>query len=222
MSLELELRGVRAGYGRIEVVHGVTMSVPTGVVCALLGPNGAGKTTLTRVLGGVQPLWGGSLHWRGDDIGRMPARTRARLGLVLVPETGAIFPGLPVRDNLRVFGGGRDFATVLDTFPVLGERLSQRAGTLSGGEQRMLGLARALLADPRVLIVDELSLGLAPAVAADLFAVVGRRAAEAGSTVIVADQDSDAVLRLASLAYVLDRGEVTFAGSSAELAGQVG
>ncbi|MGZ4666466.1 MAG: ABC transporter ATP-binding protein [Frankiaceae bacterium] len=222
MSLELELRGVRAGYGRIEVVHGVTMSVPTGVVCALLGPNGAGKTTLTRVLGGVQPLWGGSLHWRGDDIGRMPARTRARLGLVLVPETGAIFPGLPVRDNLRVFGGGRDFATVLDTFPVLGERLSQRAGTLSGGEQRMLALARALLADPRVLIVDELSLGLAPAVAADLFAVVGRRAAEAGSTVIVADQDSDAVLRLASLAYVLDRGEVTFAGSSAELAGQVG
>jgi branched-chain amino acid transport system ATP-binding protein len=222
VSLGLELRGVRAGYGRIEVVHGVTMSVPTGVVCALLGPNGAGKTTLTRVLGGVQPPWGGSLHWRGVDIARMPARTRARRGLVLVPETGAIFPGLPVRDNLRVFGGGRDFATVLDTFPVLGERLSQRAGTLSGGEQRMLGLARALLADPRVLIVDELSLGLAPAVAAELFAVVGRRAAEAGSTVILADQDSDAMLRLASLAYVLDRGEVTFAGSSAELAGQVG
>ena len=111
---------------------------------------------------------------------------------------------------------------MLDTFPVLGQRLTQQAGTLSGGEQRMLGLARALLADPRVLIVDELSLGLAPAVAAELFAVVGRRAAEAGSTVILADQDSDAVLRLASLAYVLDRGEVTFAGSSAELAGQVG
>ena len=201
---------------------GSRMSVPTGVVCGLLGPNGAGKTTLARVLGGVQPLWGGSLRWRGDDIGRMPARIRARQGLVLVPETDAIFPGLPVRDNLRVFGGGKDFSAVLDTFPILAERLNQQAGTLSGGEQRMLALARALLADPRVLIVDELSLGLAPAVAAELFAVVGRRAAEAGSTVVLADQDSDAVLRLASLAYVLDRGEVTFAGSSAELAGQVG
>ena len=222
MTLELELRGCRAGYARLEVVHGVTMSVPTGVVCGLLGPNGAGKTTLARVLGGVQPLWGGWLRWRGDDIGRMPARVRARKGLVLVPETDAIFPGLPVRDNLRVFARGTDFSAVLDTFPILAERLNQQAGTLSGGEQRMLALARALLADPRVLIVDELSLGLAPAVAAELFAVVGRRAAEAGSTVVLADQDSDAMLRLASLVYVLDRGEITFAGSSAELAGRVG
>jgi branched-chain amino acid transport system ATP-binding protein len=223
MSAELILTGARAGYRTIEVLHGLNLTIPTGTVTALLGANGAGKSTTLRVLAGLLPLRSGSLTWRGRTITAVSALDRARAGLMLVPDERAVFASLTVRENLQVIveamgrrGVAPDIAPALEAFPRLDDRLAHRAGTLSGGERRMLALARALLARPTVLLVDELSLGLSPKVAGDLFAWLATVAA-GGTTVVLADQYTEAALGLAEVVYVLRRGERSFVGDPAEL-----
>jgi branched-chain amino acid transport system ATP-binding protein len=220
VSAELELRGARAGYGTVEILHGLDVTIPPGTITALLGPNGAGKTTTLRVLAGLVPLRQGSLTWRGRHIEKRSAYDRARDGMMLVPDERAVFASLTVRENLQLVteahGRGEEIDEALSAFPRLGERLGQKAGTLSGGERRMLALGRALLARPSVLFIDELSLGLAPRVAAELFAWVGTLPAK-GTTVVLADQYAEAICRLATVVYVLERGERSFVGDAAEL-----
>jgi len=220
VSVELELRDVRAGYGQVEVLHGVTLAFPHGGLTALLGPNGAGKTTTMSVICGLVNIRSGELEWAGHDIAQLSTYQRARAGMLLVPERRGIFYQLSVRENLEVFSAGTDeqgnFDTALAAFPVLGERLHQRAGSLSGGEQQMLALSRALLRRPRLLLLDEISLGLAPRVTAQLFQVVAE-IARTDTTVVLVEQYLAAALRVADVVYVLARGEVAFAGEAAEL-----
>ncbi|MCM3884444.1 ABC transporter ATP-binding protein [Frankia sp. R82] len=220
VTAELELSGARAGYGTVEVLHGIDLALPAGKVTALLGTNGAGKSTTLRVLAGLIPLRSGTLTWRGEDITRMSTVDRARRGLMLVPDERAVFATLSVRDNLQIIAeasGHPDITPALESFPRLKERLSQRAGSMSGGERRMLALARALLARPSVLMVDELSLGLSPKVAADLFGWLATVAAS-GTTVLLADQYTEQALAMSDLVYVLHRGERSFLGPPAEFA----
>jgi branched-chain amino acid transport system ATP-binding protein len=219
MTVELSLRGVRAGYGAVEVLHGVDLDVPSGALTALLGPNGAGKTTLLSVLAGLLPVKGGSISWRGARLDAMPTDRRARAGLVLVPERRGVFGSMSVRDNLETFAGGRDLSPALTAFPVLEQRMTQLAGSLSGGEQQMLAISRALLRRPQVLLIDEISFGLAPRITRQLFDVVADLA-RSGTTVVLVDQYLTEVLRLADVVYVLARGEVVFAGEPAELRGR--
>ena len=216
MTLQLALRGARAGYGPVEVLHGVDLDIAAGVVTGIVGPNGAGKTTLLSVLAGTISLRAGTLTWQGKPYARLRPEQRARKGLVAVPESQGVFAHLTVSENLAVFASGRPLDPVYDAFPILRSRGSQRAGTMSGGEQRMLSLSRALVADARCVVIDEPSLGLAPALTDEIYEVVGRIAAS-GVTVVLADQYEDRVLELASVVYRLERGEVTFAGEPGEL-----
>jgi branched-chain amino acid transport system ATP-binding protein len=217
MSVELSLRGVRAGYGAVEVLHGLDLDIPSGSLTALLGPNGAGKTTLLSVLAGLLPIRSGRMTWRGRRLAGVPADERARSGLLLVPERRGVFGSLTVRDNLEVFAGaGGDLSPAFTAFPVLEDRLAQHAGSLSGGEQQMLAMSRALLRRPEVLLLDEISFGLAPRVTRQLFDVVAQLA-RAGTTVVLVDQYLTEALRLADTVYVLARGEIAFAGEPAEL-----
>jgi branched-chain amino acid transport system ATP-binding protein len=218
--IALELAGVRAGYGAVEVLHGVDLRVPQGTLTALLGPNGAGKSTLLSVVAGLIPLRSGSVRWDGRDVSRMAPDARTRAGLVLVPERRGVFPELTVRENLAIFRGPAESDDVaINAFPVLGQRLEQRAGSLSGGEQQMLAMSRALLQQPSLLLLDEISFGLAPRVVRLLFEVVAELA-RSGTTVVLVEQYLSDALRLAEVVYVLARGDVVFAGEPAELAGR--
>jgi branched-chain amino acid transport system ATP-binding protein len=220
VTVELALRGVRAGYGPVEVLHGIDLDVPAGALTALVGANGAGKTTLLSVLAGVLPVRAGSILWRGRRLDGVPADERARAGLALVPERRGIFGSMPVRDNLEVFAGrGVDLAPAFEAFPILEQRLDQLADSLSGGEQQMLAVSRAILARPSLLLVDEISFGLAPRITHQLFEVVAELA-RTGTTVVLVDQHLTEVLRLADVVYVLARGGIAFAGEPAELQGQ--
>lgn len=222
MTSELVLAAAHAGYGPIEVLHGVDLSLPRGTVTALLGPNGAGKSTALGVLAGTVPLRSGALHWAGVDASRLTVHQRAAAGLMLIPEKRGIFFGLTVRENLDVFAGATTSAGLepaLDVFPVLGRRLGQQAGSLSGGEQQMLAMSRALLHRPRVLLLDEISSGLAPRVVASLLDVVARLAEEQIAVVLV-EQYLATALAMAGIVYVLARGKVVFAGEPGELVGR--
>jgi branched-chain amino acid transport system ATP-binding protein len=215
--IELELRGARAGYGPVEALHGVDLVVASGRLTALLGPNGAGKTTLLSVLAGLVRLRSGSLMWQGKDVSHTSAAERVRRGMLLIPEGRGTFPGLPVQENLRVFARGGDPTPAFEAFPVLAERRLQRADSLSGGEQQMLAMSRALLQRPTVLMLDELSAGLAPQVAAQLLALA-RRLADEGTTVVLVEQYADEALAIADHVHVLGRGDVVFSGEPGELA----
>ena len=218
--IELALRDVRAGYGAVEVLHGIDLDVPQGALTALLGPNGAGKTTLLSVLAGLQPLRGGRITWDGVDVSGAPADARARAGMTLIPERRGVFPELSVAENLEIFAGDdRSAQVAIEAFPVLGQRLSQRAGSLSGGEQQMLAMSRALLKRPRLLLLDEISFGLAPRVTRQLFDVV-TDLARRGTTVVLVEQYLSDALRMSDVVYVLARGDVVFAGEPAELRGR--
>jgi branched-chain amino acid transport system ATP-binding protein len=218
--IELSVQGLRAGYGAVEVLHGVDLAVPRGALTALLGPNGAGKTTLLSVVGGLHPLRAGRVVWGDVDISRTAPDARARGGMTLIPERRGIFPDLTVRENLEVFvGEDGDSDVALAAFPVLADRMTQRAGSLSGGEQQMLAMSRALLKNPRLLLLDEISFGLAPRVTRRLFDVVAELA-RGGTTVILVEQYLSDALRLADVVYVLARGEVVFAGEPGELIGR--
>ena len=220
MTVALALRDIRVGYGAVEVLHGVELDIAAGSLTALLGPNGAGKTTLLSAVAGLLPVRSGRILWSGRDVSTTPPDERARQGMLLIPERRGVFGSLSVRDNLEIFAGrDGDLSPAFDAFPILGERLSQEAGSLSGGEQQMLAMSRALLSNPQLLLLDEISLGLAPRVTRLLFDVVAELA-ESGTTVVLVEQYLSDALRLADVVYVLSRGEVAFAGEPSELDGK--
>ena len=212
MSVLLELRDVRAGYDGITALHGVDLAVAAGQVVALLGPNGAGKTTTLRVAAGVHPVQSGRLLLGGRDLTGADPRDLARAGVCLIPEGRGVFPNLSVRDNLLMMtftGRSREQVeeSAFGRFPALARYASRAAGTLSGGEQQMLALARGLATDPAVLLLDELSMGLAPLVVGRLYEQVAEIARQ-GVAVLVVEQFAAAVLGLADHAAVLVRGRV--------------
>jgi len=226
MTLALELDDVHAGYGRIEVLHGVSLEVPEGSVVALLGPNGVGKTTTLRAIAGTLGVTSGTIRLEGRRIENRRASAVAARGLVLVPEGRGVFPALTVLDNLKVAhhsapaeAAGRWDAwldEVTTTFPRLGDRLGQSAGSLSGGEQQMLAVCRAMVGDPKVLLFDELSMGLAPLVVSELFEHIAALR-EQGRTVLLVEQYLTYALELADLCYVLAKGAVAWQGDPSEL-----
>ncbi|MFE3317171.1 ABC transporter ATP-binding protein [Nocardia sp. NPDC059195] len=212
----LALRGVRAAYGAITVLHGVDLEVTAGRVVALLGPNGAGKTTALHVVAGTHPLTAGSLELGGRDVTGAAGRDLAGAGVCLIPEGRGVFPNLTVRENLWMMTcTGRTRAQIeeiaFDRFPILHTRAGQVAGTMSGGEQQMLALARGLATDPAVLLLDELSMGLAPLVVERLYEQVAEIARH-GVAVLVVEQFAAAVLDIADHAAVLVRGRVVRQG----------
>lgn len=215
----LEVVDLVAGYGRIEALHGVSLSVEQGEAVTMIGANGAGKTTLLKTVAGLIPASGGRVLLDGGDVTGWPAERRARAGIALVPEGRQVFSELSVHDNLllgayarRRSGGIADDVTgVGELFPILAERRDQLAGTLSGGQQQMLAIGRALMSRPKVLLLDEPSLGLAPlAVREVVDKLVGL--AGGGSTLVLVEQNASAAFRVASRGYVLDRGEVVVSG----------
>jgi branched-chain amino acid transport system ATP-binding protein len=217
----LELRDVRAGYGPIEVVHGVSLQVATGSVTALLGPNGGGKSTLLNVCAGTLTPSGGEVRFEGADVTRMSADDRARRGMCTVPEGRGIFPNLSVRENLLMATQvGVPMDRIEDVaysqFPQLGGRRKQMAGTLSGGEQQMLALARAFATDPRLLLLDELSMGLAPIVVGQLYDKV-RQLAAGGLSILLVEQFARTALPIADSAAVVLQGVIAHRGSPAEM-----
>ena len=222
----LRLEGVSAGYGKIEVLHDLTIAVPEGAVVALLGPNGAGKTTTLRAISGTIPIQSGSIRLGDQHLHGRSAFEIARRGVVLVPEGRGVFPGLNVRENLAIAvraaratnGSSREerMERVYDAFPRLRERIDQRAGTLSGGEQQMLALSRAFLAEPRVLLMDEISMGLAPRIVEQLFDSVAALKDE-GMTILLVEQYLTYALKLADVCYILGKGRVSFVGEPDEL-----
>jgi branched-chain amino acid transport system ATP-binding protein len=217
----LELRAVDARYGPVQALHGVTLGVAEGEVVAILGANGAGKTTTLRAVSGTVRR-GGELLFAGTRLPRTPEGV-ARAGIAHVPEGRGTFAELSVLENLRLGaytrrnGFQQDLARVYGFFPALEERAGQQAGTLSGGEQQMLALARALMLRPRLLMLDEPSLGLAPIVVRDLFATVAQLNEDEGLAVLVVEQNAKLALDLAARAYVLEAGRVAVEGTSAEL-----
>jgi branched-chain amino acid transport system ATP-binding protein len=215
----LELEDVHARYGEIRALHGVSLSVDEGQIVSVLGPNGAGKTTTLRAISGTVRTTG-EIVFDGKRIGRAPDAT-ARLGVAHVPEGRGTFAELTVWENLRLgaYTAGRapDFDRALSYFPWLAERRNQAAGTLSGGEQQMLALARALMSEPRLLLLDEPSLGLAPIVVREIFAIVQKLNDDQGLTVLVVEQNANIALSHADHAYVLEAGRVALTGTGAEL-----
>ena len=221
----LELRNVRAGYGSIDVLHGVNLTIGRGEVVALLGPNGAGKSTTIKVISGLLRPSAGQLIVAGRDVTGAAASSLARAGLCTIPEGRGIFPNLTVRENLimATFSGQKMHdieERTYSRFPRLGERRTQLAGTMSGGEQQMLSLARALATDPAILLLDELSMGLAPLIVAELYAQVAAIAAE-GVSVLVVEQFARTVLGVADTAVLLAHGTVRMAGKASEIGDDV-
>lgn len=221
----LELLNVHAGYGSIDVLHGVDLNLQPGEVVALLGPNGAGKTTTLGVASGQIVPSSGSLMLMGREISGAKPDALARAGVCLIPEGRGIFPNLTVYDNLRMqtFTGAslRDIEErAFSQFPRLAERRTQLAGTLSGGEQQMLALSRALATEPAVLMLDELSMGLAPLIVAELYEQVGELAAQ-GLSILIVEQFAQAVLGVANRAAVMLHGKVTQVGDPDEIAAQL-
>jgi branched-chain amino acid transport system ATP-binding protein len=221
----LELVDVEAGYGPFRALFGVTLDVPAGSAVALLGPNGAGKSTVARVMTGLLPVTAGRIRFDGADVtGQRPYRL-ARLGIAHVPEGRSVFASLTVEENLVLrfraalgrAGVGPALRLAYGAFPRLGERRRQNAGTLSGGEQRMLSLAAVLADPPRLLVVDELSLGLAPAVIDDVFAALAQ-IRDAGTSLLIVEQHVARALSLADYAVLLSKGRVQRSGPVAEMA----
>lgn len=217
----LELKDVRAAYGRIEVLHGVDLTVPAGSVVALLGPNGGGKTTTLKVIGGQMRPSAGCVHICGRHVNGADPDALARIGVCTVPEGRGIFPNLTVKENLRMATyAGVDFdgveAVAYERFARLGERRNQLAGTLSGGEQQMLALARGLTVNPSLLLLDELSMGLAPIIVEQLYEVVAQ-IAEGGVSILVVEQFARTVLGVADYAAIMLHGRVVSVGQPSDL-----
>jgi branched-chain amino acid transport system ATP-binding protein len=221
----LELRSVRAGYGSLEVLHGVDLTVREGEVVCLLGNNAAGKTTLVNVVLGLVPVTAGAVTFRGERVdGWPPDRIIAR-GIGVVPENGQVFTGLTVLENLRMglylkprhHDEAAALRRVFALYPVLEERRGQKAGLLSGGERQMLAVARALVSDPRILVLDSPSMGLAPRFVHQQFRTIRRLNQEHGVTVLLVEQNANMALSLADRGYVLQNGEVALAGDARDL-----
>ena len=219
----IELIGMRAGYGRIEVLRGIDLLVPAGTLFALLGPNGAGKTTTLKVIDGRHDTSAGCVHIAGQHVNGVGADKLARAGVCSIPEGRGIFPNLSVEENLKIMTYGRANLSVSEVqdktfarFPILGERRKQIAGTLSGGQQQMLAISRAVVTDPSLLLVDELSMGLAPLVVRELYEVLGQLAAD-GMTVLLVEQFARTALAIADYAAVLVHGRIQAVGQPADM-----
>ena len=219
----LEVKGLSVQYGKHRAVDDAALSVAANEIVVILGANGAGKSTLMRALSGLLRPVGGSIEFGGADLARMRAHRIVARGVVLVPEGRQVFPELTVLDNIRLgaFLRGKttpgELEAMLDRFPRLRERATSRAGLLSGGEQQMLAIARGLMAKPKLLLLDEPSLGLAPAVINDLFGVLDRLRAE-DATILLVDQMAGLALTLADRAYVMESGRIVASGAAAEIA----
>ena len=224
MSASLQLKGVVGGYGAVRILHGVDLTAEAGGVTALIGSNGAGKSTTLRTVAGLLPVAEGSITFDGDPIETLPTDQRVDLGVVMVPEGRLIFAEMSVEENLRLgafTSRARDntadnLAKINDLFPRLHNRRNQAGGTLSGGEQQMLALGRGLMAEPRVLLLDEPSLGLAPVMAQHIFEII-EELRRTGLTILLAEQDVHRTLEVSDHAYVLESGEIALNGPSAQM-----
>jgi branched-chain amino acid transport system ATP-binding protein len=222
----LEIKDMAVAYGRIEALHGISISVEEGELVTLIGANGAGKTTTMRAISGVRPLSRGSIVFDGQDITRMKAYKRVIAGIVQSPEGRGVFPGMTVQENLDMGHYGRKFESkaayqetldkVFELFPRLAERRSQVGGTMSGGEQQMVAIGRALMGRPRVLLLDEPSMGLAPMVIQQIFKIISEINAT-GVTILLVEQNAQQALSRSSRAYILETGEVVKTGPGKEL-----
>jgi branched-chain amino acid transport system ATP-binding protein len=220
----LEVSGLRAGYGAIEILRGVDLTVDAGEIVALLGSNGAGKSTLNNNVCGLYRPFGGTIRFEGRDIAGAPSTRIVEAGLVQVPEGRRVFPNLSVRENLELgsyrrgrAARARNLDHAVAIFPRLKERWTQAAGTLSGGEQQMLAIGRGLMSEPKLLILDEPSLGLSPILVEEMFALVGRLNAE-GLSILLVEQNVVQSLAIAHRAYVLEGGRIALSGRASELA----
>jgi branched-chain amino acid transport system ATP-binding protein len=219
----LEIRSISSRYGRIEALHGIDLDVKQGQLVALVGANGAGKTTLLRTISGVQPASAGSIHLFGRDITRLPPYERVRLGICQVPEGRHVFGPMSIEDNLRLGAYTRarnnldaDLERMYELFPILKEKRALPAGTLSGGQQQMLAMARALMGQPRLLLLDEPSMGLAPLLVEETFRVVKHLKSE-GITIFLVEQNAHAALSIADIGYVMETGRTILTGTGENL-----
>ena len=215
----LETSSLSAGYGRVQVLWDIDLQVDANEIVALVGPNGAGKTTLLRALSGMAAVVDGTATFKGEALRGRSMESIVGLGLAHVPEGRRLFAGLTVRDNLRLGGwrtGNRDLDRVVELFPRLGERLGQVTGSMSGGEQQMCAIARGLMSEPDLMMIDELSLGLAPVVVDEILEALPA-IAKAGTAVLLVEQDVDAALTVAERAYVLETGHVVMSGPASDL-----
>jgi len=220
----LEVRGIETYYGNIPALRGISIDVPAGSVVAILGANGAGKTTLLKTIAGVLRPRSGTVSFLGEEIAGLPSHKIVRRGVALVPEGRAILSRMTVRENLEMGAFTRrdakkallDMDRVMERFPVLKERTGQLGGSLSGGEQQMLSIARALMSAPKLLLLDEPTLGLAPLVVTDIFAII-REINATGTTILLVEQNVKQALKVSSYAYVLETGKIALSGPSKEL-----
>jgi branched-chain amino acid transport system ATP-binding protein len=224
--MTLEVGGLRSGYGRIEVLHGIDLAVGGGELVAVIGANGAGKTTLLRTLSGLRRPSAGRVVLDGRNVAGRPAERLAADGLAHVPENRLVFPTLTVDDNLALgawtrrrdrAGAAEARRRALELFPRLAERVGQPAGTMSGGEQQMLAIARGLMARPRLLLLDEPSMGLAPRVVTEIFATLRRLRDEQRLTILLVEQNTRAAFKVADRVYVMDRGRIAMEGRPGDL-----
>ena len=219
----LEVKDLCVAYGDIEAVHGISFGIDQGELVSIIGANGAGKTTTLRALMGLQPARSGSIFFEGTDITHLPAHERARTGIRIVPERARCFPQLTVYENLLmgVYGISSKLKGELDNiyelFPILKERSRQSANTLSGGEQQQLAIARALVSSPRLLLVDEVSMGLMPKLAAQVFEVLRSLNKDEGFTILLVEQNALSSLNISDRGYVLETGNIIIEGTASEL-----
>jgi len=220
----LELSDVSVHYGRIGALSGISLSVDAGEIVSLIGANGAGKTTTMRAISGIRPLSGGRIHFDGEDITRLRADLRVVRGICQAPEGRGVFPGMTVLENLDMGAYARkdrkrlaaDYERVFELFPRLAERRKQTGGTMSGGEQQMLAIARALMSQPRLLLLDEPSMGLAPQFIQQIFRII-TEINQQGTTILLVEQNAQQALSRAHRAYVLETGRIVKTGTGAEL-----
>jgi branched-chain amino acid transport system ATP-binding protein len=225
MDAVLQIENLESGYGEVQVLWGISMQAQAGKLTTIIGANGAGKTTTLRTIMGSVPSWSGRVRMNGDDVTRLSPHARARRGLVLVPEGRQLFPDMSVEENLAMGAYSRrarkrekdNLDRVYETFPRLKERRKQRSSTLSGGEQQMLALGRGLMQEPVVLMIDELSLGLAPVLAQQLFLTL-KSLRKQGLTIVLVEQNVHLALALSHQTYVLAEGRVEIEGDSREVA----
>ena len=223
--MRLEIKDLRVHYGKIEAIKGVSVVVNEGEIVTLIGANGAGKTTILKTISGLRPVSSGSINFDGQDINKIPAHERVDLGISQVPEGRGIFPGMTVLENLEMGKFNRkdrknemdeDLDRVYTLFPRLKERAAQAGGTLSGGEQQMLAMGRALMARPKVLLLDEPSMGLAPQMIANIFRII-TEINKQGVTILLVEQNAQQALQRAHRAYILETGNVTKEAAAADL-----
>lgn len=225
----LKVKNINTYYGKVHALKNVTIHLQQKEIVALIGANGAGKTTILNTLSGVTPLQSGTIHFEGESTGTLPPDRIVKSGISQVPEGRQVFKGMTVAENLELgaylrFTGREpkelirhDIARMFNLFPRLEERKKQMAGTLSGGEQQMLAIGRALMAKPKLLLLDEPSMGLAPLVVQEIFAVIERLRTDEGVTVLLVEQNAKAALKMADRAYVLETGKIILEGNAADL-----